>query len=198
MHTYQGYATAAANPYPSYMSPTGSGTLAIRDPLSTPDDWSVDANCIIENNALHVSTSQKNSLHGCGSNDQFSDFAIEVQMTVVQGDCGGIVFRKSGDAYYFFSVCQDGTYTLRENSDNSSVGSTDLVTSTSSTAIQTQTGVTNTLGVVANGSTLILYVNQLSLGTFNDDTYSSGNINLAASAETNATEVAFSNLRIWK
>ncbi len=48
------------------------------------------------------------------SNTNFSDFAYEVQVTIVKGDRGGIVFRNDhtkGNNDYFF-IGQDGTYAL--------------------------------------------------------------------------------------
>ena len=36
----------------------------------------------------------------------------EVELTIVTGDCGGMLFRATASLwhYYYFRICQDGTY----------------------------------------------------------------------------------------
>src|SRR5690348_14654456 len=42
----------------------------------------------------------------------FSNFAFEVQLKILHGDCGGMIFRADSNSgkLYFFEVCQDGRY----------------------------------------------------------------------------------------
>jgi hypothetical protein len=56
----------------------------------------------------------------------------------------------------------------------------------------------NLLAVVAVGNTISLYVNNHLLVTVTDNTYSSGQIGVAAAENSNATDVVFSNAKVWK
>ncbi len=191
----------AQNPYPSYLS--GSGTLALYDPLSSPSSWSSSSDssfggaCQFSNGALHITQAPPNKLYPCNaSSTSFSNFAFEVQMNIIAGDCGGIGFRNDGSngKVYFFEVCQNGSYTLHRYTDNTH--QTPL-TNNSSSAISTGLNQSNTIAVLASGSTIELYVNQQKIGSVNDSTYSTGTIGLIASAYSNQAEVAYTNARVW-
>jgi len=195
-------ATAAtANPYPSYMS--GQGTLALYDPLNqaTPR-WEMYSNkafggtCAFANGVYQISETKAHNNFLCNLATHYGNFAVEVQMTILQGDCGGIAFRNDGSngKVYSFKVCSDGSYDLYVYRDNNT--SSTLITNTSS-AILTGANRLNTIGVVANGSTIELYANQTKLTSITDTTYASGEIGLIASDITNATRVNYSNIRVW-
>jgi hypothetical protein len=59
-------------------------------------------------------------------------------------------------------------------------------------------GKSNLLAVVAVGNTISLYVNNNFLVKVTDSTYSSGQIGVAAAENSNATDVVFSNAKVWK
>src|SRR3989442_15425475 len=108
----------AANPYPSYL--TGNGTLALYDSLSQSDYWYNSSNtsfggaCQFTNGAYHISQTKPQRLFDCVAGPSFTNFAFEVHMTIIQGDCGGIVFRRDSTNanLYVFQVCQNGSYRL--------------------------------------------------------------------------------------
>lgn len=200
--TVSAQATATAqvvlnHPYPSYMS--GSGTLVLSDALQGPDNWRNSSNstfggtCQFTNGSFHVSQSQPRRFYYCRDTTTFSNFALEVQMNIIQGDCGGVVIRASGDKLYYFSICANGTYSVWKYVDNSGSSAVEL-TSGGSGAIG---GGVNVVGIAANGSSMLLYVNRRQVASVDDGSFASGTIALAAQDNTNSTEVAYSNLCIW-
>jgi hypothetical protein len=71
--------------------------------------------------------------------------------------------------------------------------------SSASKAIHTGLNASNIIGVVANGSTLDLYVNKRKIASQTDSTYSHGTIALFANLYfKHPTEVVYSNARVWK
>ena len=66
-----------------------------------------------------------------------------------------------------------------------------------SSVINTGLNQSNLIAVVANGSTIDLYVNLHHLDSVSDGTYTSGQIGIVAYSTSDPTEVAFNNARIW-
>ncbi len=191
--------TAPQNPY------AANGTIALNDPLRDNSNgyfWGEISNsygtCEFTGSTYQVSISP-GKLQSCtASTSNFSNFAYEVQMRIIKGDCGGIFFRGDdvSSTFYFFRVCQDGSYALRLYVDNTGAHARTLIGSNSS-AIRTGLDQSNTIAVVANGSTLDFYVNQQKIDSINDSTYSHGQVGVIAEAYSNQTEVVFSNARVW-
>ncbi|HWZ19447.1 MAG TPA: hypothetical protein VNW73_11665 [Ktedonobacteraceae bacterium] len=188
-----------ANPYPLY-----TGTLALNDPLSDNSNgyfW-VESNdsgggCGFSGSAYHIYVSQLTSNHYCPAGvTNFSNFTYQVQMTVVRGDAGGIVFRidDANQSDYYFRIGIDGSYALDIYKDNSFVSN---LTSGSNTVINTGLNQSNLLAVVANGSNIILYVNNQQLASVSDSTYSQGEIGMVASSFSNPAEAVFTNAKVW-
>jgi len=189
-------APAAKDPYP----PT-NGKLTLDDPLSRPFQWeanptnSVGLTCgPFSNGAYHVSESKIGFAYSCPDQAQFSNFAFEVQMTILHGDCGGIIFRNNGTKFYLFEFCANGYYVLYAGLDNT----LKTLVNKSSSAITTGYNQLNTIAVVANGSKLDLYANHQKIDSVSDSTYTgAGFIGLAAEADVDPTELAFSNAKVW-
>ncbi len=189
-------ATAAIDPYP----PT-SGKLAFDDPLSQAYQWddytnaSLGLTCQFSNGAYHLRESKIGSIYTCADQAQFSNIAFEVQMTILHGDCGGIIFRNNGTKYYLFQVCANGAYELDVGLDSTHFKA---LVNKYSRAITTGYNQLNTIAVVADGSTLDLYVNHTKIDSVSDKTSTgAGFIGLAAGAYTVPTEVAYSNAKVW-
>jgi hypothetical protein len=193
----------AANPDP-YTS--GSGKLALIDPLSDNSkgySWDVgsytDGTCAFSGGAYHASTPKINFFYICTAQaTDFSNFALEVQMKILQGDCGGMVFRsesKSGKLY-FFEVCQDGTYQFYRYLDYTGNNVKNFAGG-SSAAITTGLNQSNVIAVVAQGSTLSIYVNKQKIASASDSTFSHGQIGLVADSYSHPTEVAFNDVKVW-
>ena len=205
--TVAGTATViASNPYPSYLP--GHGKLALYDPLSEADsEWSPESGagtsagdeCQFMKGAYHISQTQKGYFYDCFSSSSFKDFAFEVQMTIVKGDCGGILFRSSGgNSYYFFEICQDGTFKLLNYPGTSGNDALTLLPSSRDSAIKTNLNQSNRLAVIAQKSAIVLFVNGKQIANLQDSSYSEGQFGLFADDYTNNTEVAFSQLKAWK
>ncbi len=201
--TAQAQATAtvvAANPDP-YSPP---GTLALLDTLSDSStsvwsantDTSFGGQCQFASGGYQVSQEPPSKNYICDEQSAYSNFTFEVQMTITQGDCGGLDIRNnsSNSNLYFFQICQSGTYALYKYTSNSN--STSLA-SGSSQSITTGMGQANTIAIVANGGNFTLYVNRQQIDTASDSDYTQGTIGLIASTNSNATTVVYQNARVW-
>jgi hypothetical protein len=125
----------------------------------------------------------------------FGDIAYEVQMSILKGDRGGIFFRQVGTQgpYYCFSIKIDGSYEF-----DSFIGKTTSVLQRGTNpAVKRGLNQPNLLAVVAQGSSIGLYVNGQSILHSTDSTTSNGLIGVAADATDQPAEVAFSNARVW-
>ncbi len=188
--------TANSDPYPP------SGTLALNDPLSANSrgyGWeefspnSSGASCQFEGGAYHSIESQ-NYYHACHASLQASNFTLEVQMQIIQGNCGGLVLRDTtSQAHaYGFQVCQNGSYAL-DRLDGFSAGWVTLASS-SNGAIKTGLNQSNVIAAVANGSTFDLYINHQMITSVNDSSYTQGQFGLSAEGNT---EAVYTNARMW-
>ncbi len=189
-----------ANPYPPY-----KGTLALNDPLKdnskgyawnelTQTDYGF---CKFLGTAYHAEVSQNSSFFRCSTDSlNFSNFAYQVQMTILTGDRGGIAFR-ADDAHgslYLFTFGIDGTYRLSIIKNHNFVK---RVSAGPSPAIKTGYNQSNLIAVVAQGNSFDLYVNQQHIAHASDNTFSIGQIGVVASDTSKPTEVAFSNAKVW-
>jgi hypothetical protein len=186
-------------PYPPF-----TGTLRLNDPLtsnSLGNDWNVQSgtfSCTFTAGAYHSTTGPYSFTPCMAQNTDFSNFAYEVQMTILSGDCGGLLFRGNPieGNYYHFRICQNGTCSLALYTNGQESILTDDI---ANAAIKAGFNRTNLLAVVANGSNLDFYVNQQSVLRISDSTYSSGQIGLfAGGGYGDSTETAFNDVRIWQ
>lgn len=188
------------NPYPPFE------TRVVTDALSNNSQgygWtefppnSLGEACQFRGGAYHVSASNANYLGTCfAEKSNLSNFAFEVQMRIIQGDCGGLLFRYqyingNRQTFYHFEVCQDGTYALLESFPKILRGYS------SSAAIHTGLNQSNVIAVVANNHTLDLYVNGQKIDSVNDSTHSQGEIGVAAIDKASPTEVVFNSANVW-
>ena len=203
--TATAHATATAivalqNPY------THSGTLALSDPLSDNSKgygWSEDApNCAFINGTYHaVASDVRYSDYCLAQVTTFSDFAFEVQMQIIKGDDGGLVFRvtrfstfSAGNNLYAFYINQNGSYYLNRQDGTSFP----VVAGGSNPAIHRGLNQTNLIAVVAQGSTILLYVNHQLITRVTDSTYTSGELGVFVAPYNQPTEVVFSNAKVWR
>jgi len=205
-------ATSAATstvPTPSTQSDpyTHTGMLALDDPLQangSNTDWmtgtnSNNATCAFTGGAYQSSQPVDGDFHACFAlATDYSNFVYEVQMTIVSGSAGGIIFRASqtNSTFYYFRVGQDGSYDLHYYVDPIISDSHQLISGTSS-AIHTGINQPNTIAVVANGSSFTFYVNQQQIASANDNTYSYGQIGVVAYNQGGTATVVYSNARVW-
>jgi len=187
------------SPYPAY------GTLALDDPLSDNSQghfWSVGGDpsgtCDFTGGAYHVKAIQPNNGKGCVANTSFSDFAYQIQMTIIKGDAGDIIFRDDtkGNGYYFF-INQDGQYEFGIYNCSGDNCKSNALRNGSSAAINTGLNQSNLVAVVASGTTIELYVNHQKIDSVSDSSYSQGEIGVVAYDVNSPTEVVFSNAKVW-
>ncbi|GHO99603.1 hypothetical protein KSF_096510 [Reticulibacter mediterranei] len=205
--TSRATATVASVP-----DPYANGKLMLYDPLTTDQSttqswrWEQDSTCAFQGNAYHVTDVVRGYLVNCElTNDgnsvlNFSDFTLEVKMTILKGDEGGITFRQVNQPGYLgyrilFDKDSNYRFLLSTSSD------TKELMSGASSAFHTGYGQTNTIGLVARGRSFTWYVNDQSAGSVSDSTYQLGSFDLEAatfSGHTEYPEVAYSNFKIWR
>jgi hypothetical protein len=179
-------------------------TPALTSALAEQDgaEWDVyraqgGGGCAFTAGALHASVFQQQFYVPCFAQaTNFSNFAFQVQMTIVKGDEGGLIFR-ANDAtskFYLFRIGRDGYYSLNVSKDSDH---NMPIAFDSTTAIKTSLGQPNLLTVVAQGKNIYLYINKQFVGSAVDSTYTGGKIGVFAADHTAATDVAFTNARVW-
>ena len=178
------------------------GTLVLNDPLkdnSMGHGWDENTDrCEFKGGAYHVTAVQPVG-YECNTdspNTDFSDFAYQVTMAIIQGSEGGICFRftisnQSGDC---FIVNQNGHYTLEIiHYDNKQT-----LTSGQSNYFLTGLGKINQIAVRAQGSTIGLYINGHFIQSATDSSFSHGQIGLIIDYLGVFTDVAFTDAKVWK
>ncbi len=190
-----------------YAPPAGS--LALNDPLTDNSNgyfWGegsdAGGNCNFLDGSYHASTSMQNHARLCyPENTSFSNFAYQVQLTIIKGNCGGIIFRADNLKFYYFFICQDGSFGLRKYIDGDTFillrPGNQVSNSASSSPIHQDLNTSNTIGVNAFSNSITLYINQQQITQINDSSYSHGKIGVAAESITTPTEVKFSNAQVW-
>ena len=190
-------ATAITNTYPF------STNLVLNDPLtdnSKGSNWQTTASfCQFAGSAYHVSDSQTNTFSACfGTGTHFSNFTFEAEMNISKGDGGGLLFRGNPqtDQLYRVTFFTNGHYGLYVYVDNTGTNARILKYDTYPSGVDLTN--TNTVSVVARGSTLTIYLNHTEVTSVTDSTFSSGAIGFSAYDLTNPTEVIFTNAKVWQ
>ncbi len=190
---------ATATSTPSSENPyTHSGTLVLNDPLhgnSKGYKWeegpSNQGSCTFTGGAYHASIPSIGYMHSCLETSQsFNNFAFEVQMNILSGHVGGIVFRANSatNRFYGFLINSNGDYRLQVyynkhgNFTIIKAGSTALLTGN------------DLIAVVAQGNSISLYINRKFVVQVKDATSIQGQIGVV----TFSGEAVFSNARVWK
>jgi hypothetical protein len=177
------------------------GVTALTPELTTPitptdaANWQItqgnNASCGFQNGAYTVSTATTNTFQPCaGLSTAGHNFAYQVDMTITQGDSGGIIGRAAGSDGLRFRVGSDGTFDLVN-------GQTTLIPPTSSSAIK-QGKQTNTLLMAVEDKDIYLYVNGQYLGHTSDTFTGGGHFGFMAVNFGHATSVSYRNVKIWQ
>lgn len=182
-----------------------SNQLLLNDPLSDNSkgyQWEQgsdeNGSCAFKDGTYHIILEQQGRFHACiARTSNFSNFTYEVQMMIIKGDCGGIIFRRSGPSFYYFRVCQDGSYVFIRYASDTDTQKNLTLKNGPATAIRTGLNQTNLVAVVARGNKLDLYVNRQLIASISDNSYTQGQLGLVAKEVQNPTEVVFSNARVW-
>lgn len=183
-----------------------SQILLLSDPLkdnSRGNQWEEDGNsngsCSFSGGNYHASIALQDRFRACiALNFHAGNFTYEVQMQILKGDCGGLIFRRTGARFYYFRVCVDGSYAFIRYTSDANTALNVTLRSGTHPAIHQGLNQANLLAVVASGSKLDLYVNRQLIAGVQDTSYTEGEIGLVAKAKANTTEAVFSNLMVWK
>jgi flagellar basal body-associated protein FliL len=202
--------TATATALQAILGQATGGTPVLSDPLTSPSNNNWDqllasssaqmGSCAYTGGQYHSVMPQKGFFQPCFAEaPTFGNFAIQVQMTIIQGDEGGIIFRAdpANSKFYLFRISQSGAYDLYLYVDNQGTHAKNLLSS-SSTLIKQGQNQTNTMTVVARGSNIFFYINGQYLDSVSNNTFGSGKIGVFGESNTNSTDVAFSNVQVWQ
>lgn len=214
---------------PTYLNCKGA-TLTFYDPMKSSKDTSQgymwtqqpqNGSCQFQGEALHVSVNTNTAnahFHPCTVDNRiFSNFAYQVKMTFINGDCGGMLFRAHGDMFYYLYICQDSEPTANCAADQTEYGLIRYINDHATPPyipIPVGTGGTvpgcsqyinvgsnqpNTIAIRAQGLTIELYVNQHRLWIGTDNNYLNGTIGVLAKTfdQARSSEVAFSDATLW-
>lgn len=181
-----------------------SGTPAIADPLRTnsPLLW-VNVNdygtCLFTGEALHASGNSGGT--ACLSERVLvTDFAFQVQVTIIKGDTAGLWFRQTqlnprSYDFFFSSTGQCGLF-LGNASNMGSIQS--LLNLQRCAGISTDVKQANLITVIARKSDIYLYINKQYVAHVVDNSAASGSIGVfGINRQKAAADAAFSNLQIW-
>ena len=203
-------ASATATAYQAILSQATSGTPALNDSLSTPssNNWdqlsasnsTQSGSCAYSGGAYVSSMPSKGYFQPCYAQaSTYSNFAYQVQMTIKQGDEGGILFRTdtANSKFYLFRITQSGAYDLFVYIDNQGTHAKNVL-SNSTSLFKQGLNQSNTITVVARGGNLYFYINGQYIDNVNNTTLSSGKIGVFGESNTNSTVVAFSKAEVWQ
>jgi len=128
-----------------------------------------------------------------------TDCAIQVKMTMLTGDNAGVFLRGAASPTqgYYIYLGVNGTYsfalTAADGKFKALKDSLPLSGNFHSGYNQS-----NVIAVVVRGNTLTLYVNQQRVDAVTDGTFSHGLIGLASDGTNQASQVSFSDVKVWK
>jgi len=200
------HATATATSQQKLYAQLTSAQPTFYDSLNQQDShrWEEDSKaggggCTFINGAYHASMPQIGFFASCYDlSSNFSNFVFQVQMTILKGDRGGIIFRSNNSKtnFYLFRVGQDGSYDLFAYVDINGSNAKSLAQGSSPT-IHRGLNQPSKIAVVARGSSLTPFINQRYVTRVTDWAYQSGAIGVFADDQLNPTTVAFNNTKVW-
>lgn len=199
--------TPTSTPQPDETNVYRPGTpLAFHDfraDQSTPTEpWDANAHCIYANRVYRIVEPDSGIFFPCDANANFSDFTFEVKMTFVSGSTsrGGMMLRDGHNGHFYtYDFGPDGSYVLWWYPTGSGATARQLATG-SAASFHTGLGQTNTIAVVASGSTLQLYVNFDTVQTVTIPSSmlnTSGDVGLYTYSGGSASQVQYADARVW-
>ncbi len=126
------------------------------------------------------------------------DFAFQVQITLIKGDEGGIIFGITGTnptSVDYFGIDYAGDYSLVNESNQQF----HILLHGFNRVIDANPDRANLLTVIVRHGVIYLYVNDQYVDSSSNTSYNtSGLAGLFVSAYVDPTEAAFNNVQIWK
>lgn len=161
-------------------------------------DSAANAGCVFSGGTYHAIQQQTGYFNPCfASVPTFGNFTFQVQMTILKGDQGGMIFRASNQNFrgYLLVIGADQSYGLYVY--HSSSGSNAPAVFAGASPIINGRNQQNLVTIIVRGSQITLFINKHYVDSGSDGTYKSGQIALLAESQNNATEVAYSNAQVW-
>jgi hypothetical protein len=190
--------TSSLSPQRVYQQAT-SGHPVLSDPLTAEDTnlWDIGVHCIFTDGAYHVTSSQAHFIEYCMENaSTFTNMAYQVQMTILKGDYGGLIFRVASlNQMYWIEISQHGSYTVTVSQGNMQCTN---IAASSSKVIKKGLGQTNVVTVVARGSLILLYINGQYIMYIRTKATGTGEFGFLALDTAHSTDVVYRNVRVWR
>ncbi len=165
-------------------------------------NWDQNSKCVFGSDGYHVK--EGTDWHGCKeSSNTYQNMTITVNTRILSGLSGGLFFRVSTDVFgeysgYLFEISATGKYRISIFSQRISATITPLKNWTFSQALRQGYIASNTLQVIAQGSSLSLYANGEFLVQLADSTYTSGWIAFFATTDgIKQADVVYGNLKVY-
>ena len=203
-------ASATVTAYQNLLSQATSGTPVLNDPLNaqSSSNWDVlsasnstqSGSCAFTGGVYQSSMPTKGFFQPCyAQHPTFSNFAYQVQMTINQGDEGGILFRAdiANSKFYLLRITEAGAYDLFVYVDNQGGHAKNLL-SNSTSVFKQGLNQNNTITVIAQGGNVYFYINGQYVDNINNATLSSGKIGVFSENNTNSTIASFTNAKVWQ
>lgn len=200
-------ATTTTDPQMLYTQVTSQAPV-VNDPLNaagSATNWQslnqgTQGTCTFTGGALHAQGPNGSSVGCLNTAGTYTNFAMQIQMTIIKGYEAGIIFRADtiGVKLYAFAISSQGIYLLVK-AQNGSTNNAKLLTGGNSSAINTGPNQSNQITVIARNNDLYLYINNTYLAMANDATSSAGLVGTIALGGPSNTpvDVAYANLKIW-
>src|SRR5579859_401605 len=180
---------------------SSQGAMSWQTPANSP----AGSQCVFTGGALHV-IGAKGTSAGCLSGASFGNFALQVKMTIIQGDVAGLVFVtnvvNSKINQYSFDISSDGTYqfvTVNVNVQNKSSSTPQLLSGSHSTAINATPNQSNVLTLIARNQVVYLYINKQFITTVPDVVTNANILGLEGGGGMKQVpvDVAYNNFQVW-
>jgi hypothetical protein len=163
--------------------------------------------CIFQKGVYFSIATPGNSSSCNATESDLANLALQADVTIIQGDNAGIIFRSNTkeDSFYAFCITTGGSYYLQKSFPSTTdVQDYSNLNIENSPAIQQgiiKQGIkqTNLLTVITQGNTFYLYVNEYYVGSVSDSSYTSGEVGIFTNSEKEGQiEAAFTNFEAWK
>ncbi|GCF08138.1 hypothetical protein KDI_17020 [Dictyobacter arantiisoli] len=174
----------------------------INDDLHAPDtfNWDTGSGCSFTNQTYTATVTQHGFFLPClAKNITLHNFMYQTDMNIVKGDAGGLIMRArdASSQSYIFVVGQDGSYSVYYYAGDDRKAAQTLTDGYSDT-INTGNNTTNTLGVIASGTSLDFYINKKYITSIVNTRLTTGKIGVLANSYKHPTEIRYRHAKVWK
>jgi serine/threonine protein kinase len=167
--------------------------------------------CGFEQGAYHAAAHVGTFASCIASNDQYTTFAFQAQVSIQSGDAAGLIIDyqpttpyRTYDGFLFCrdtgaKYCKTGNvwFTHAEHGGAGCMTSATFNCDRTYPFVKTAIGAKNTLTIIALSHAIYLYINGQSVGVVPRLSLTSGGIGVVAFEEAISTDVVFSDAKLW-